>query len=788
MRAKFLLSGLAVLPLVWGCTNASSQPEHTNNIPAAVVEAAPPASAPTTNLAAVTEVPMGRVVSTNLALPDTVKLSPAATEIAKMARAGVAAPVMISYVANSVNTYTLAADEIVYLNDIGVHPDVVAAMIQHDQQIREASLNGAMAASPATPAPGASVWNAGTVTDSSNVWQETAAAPAADAEVQTTVPPPPEEERPAEVTVNHFYDSLAPYGTWIDIDGYGLCWRPTVVANYPGWRPYVNNGRWVWTDCGWYWYSDYSWGWAPFHYGRWYSHPHWGWCWVPGTVWGPSWVSWRYTDGYCGWAPLPPAAYYAPGFGFSYYGSSCGVGFSFGLTWDCFTFVSYNNFCGRYYDRHCVGRPEAARIYNDSTVINNVIVGDNNTIINQGIGIDRVRAATRNEIPRANVRAHSGDMQTVGGRRELLAADGNSVTVARQEVPGGRRPSRAGATPSGPGASSTLTAPTATASVTPATRGEPVRPSGGTAAPAGQGLSIAAPRNQASSANEVPATRSSATAQANAGPTAPPARPPRSDGQRGALFIREGAVAATPARGEVRNVPSASGTSRATPWLNNAAPETSSTTPPAAAPVQSTIRSEPQAVNVPSRPARAGGQLVIRSQPNRNNESATRSPQPQTPSVSETPVASTPRPSIAVRSSSSTWRPQTRVESAPAPVVPSWNNNTPARSAPTYSAPPVSQPERPSFSQPAPVQRIERSAPVRTFNPPAQPQPNRNYSPALRDLQNRIQSAPRSQPAPAAQPAPAPAPSRPAAPAQSSAPARGGGNAGSSPGASRPGR
>ena len=32
-----------------------------------------------------------------------------------------------------------------------------------------------------------------------------------------------------------------------------------------------------------------------------------GWVWVPGTVWAPAWVSWRYGGGYVGWAPLPPA-------------------------------------------------------------------------------------------------------------------------------------------------------------------------------------------------------------------------------------------------------------------------------------------------------------------------------------------------------------------------------------------------------------------------------------------------------------------------------------------------
>ena len=58
--------------------------------------------------------------------------------------------------------------------------------------------------------------------------------------------------------------------------GYGPCWQPTVVVVNPGWQPYCNGGHWVYTDCGWYWLSGYSWGWAPFHYGRWFRHSHYG--------------------------------------------------------------------------------------------------------------------------------------------------------------------------------------------------------------------------------------------------------------------------------------------------------------------------------------------------------------------------------------------------------------------------------------------------------------------------------------------------------------------------------
>src|SRR5580692_1738503 len=105
------------------------------------------------------------------------------------------------------------------------------------------------------------------------------------------------------VGVDFFYRDLAPYGYWVDRPNYGWVWMPRHVRHH--WRPY-SVGRWVYTDYGWTWASDESWGWATYHYGRWYDDPDYGWAWVPGTDWGPSWVSWQEGGGYIGWAPLPP--------------------------------------------------------------------------------------------------------------------------------------------------------------------------------------------------------------------------------------------------------------------------------------------------------------------------------------------------------------------------------------------------------------------------------------------------------------------------------------------------
>jgi hypothetical protein len=103
-----------------------------------------------------------------------------------------------------------------------------------------------------------------------------------------------------------FEAALAPYGTWIDDERLGRVWVPSADIVGVAFAPYATNGRWVLTQYGWTWSSKWSWGWAPFHYGRWVMRDGRQWCWVPGTLWAPAWVSWRIGHSNIGWAPLPP--------------------------------------------------------------------------------------------------------------------------------------------------------------------------------------------------------------------------------------------------------------------------------------------------------------------------------------------------------------------------------------------------------------------------------------------------------------------------------------------------
>jgi uncharacterized protein YraI len=100
-----------------------------------------------------------------------------------------------------------------------------------------------------------------------------------------------------------FYGRLQPYGNWIWLQGQYV-WVPGDVG--PRWRPYTV-GRWAYTQrYGWMWVSNEPFGWATYHYGRWGFSNRVGWFWVPGNRWGPAWVSWRSSNDYLAWAPLPP--------------------------------------------------------------------------------------------------------------------------------------------------------------------------------------------------------------------------------------------------------------------------------------------------------------------------------------------------------------------------------------------------------------------------------------------------------------------------------------------------
>jgi hypothetical protein len=108
-----------------------------------------------------------------------------------------------------------------------------------------------------------------------------------------------------QVTDPEIDATLEGYGQWEETDDYGRVWRPDTTAVGVDFTPYETCGSWIWSDAGWNFNCDWSWGWLPFHYGRWgWFDGYWGW--QPGYAWSPGAVEWRGGGGYTGWRPLTP--------------------------------------------------------------------------------------------------------------------------------------------------------------------------------------------------------------------------------------------------------------------------------------------------------------------------------------------------------------------------------------------------------------------------------------------------------------------------------------------------
>ncbi|HKS37863.1 MAG TPA: DUF6600 domain-containing protein, partial [Verrucomicrobiae bacterium] len=507
---------------------------------------------------------------------------------------------------------------------------------------------------------------------------------------------------------------------------YGWCWQPTVAVVSAGWRPYCDRGRWVWTDAGWYWQSDYSWGWIPFHYGRWHLSPASGWVWVPDTVWGPAWVTWRYSDAYCGWAPLPPRCYYDVGFGFRFRGSRVGIGFDFGLGYDYYTFVPLNRFCDRTPWHHTLPRSGIVRVFNNCTVINNYIRGNNNNVIvNVGPGTRGIAAASRTEIRKVALR----DVNPSPGtpiKADRLDRDGAALAVYRPKLPqqATRPPAEITRRQQEVRKKSEALANSDGVKLARASREQrtviPSQPRGSSAG---------------SSARLVPSTRAS-----DAAPTAE-VRTPRSE-------VRPGMDVSSRGRSEPRAAAPSSQPVRPSATRDNSSAQPDS---PSRSVTESTGRSpEPRVTARPSPP-------TVSPQPNPRREvrtePAARSLRPEQrnviapPSQPSTPLARSPEPRSQSQYTPPPARPAPRVEPRPEPRVELRSYESPApRSAPPSFTP---APSRPSSSPPQTV--APRQAP--SYSPPrSEP---RSYSPP--PSSSRAVESPRSSsPPPSSRPSPSP--------------------------------
>jgi hypothetical protein len=275
-------------------------------------------------------------------------------EIVRLTQAHMADDVIVSYIKGSGKTYTLSADALLYLDRQGVSQTVLNAMLGN----------------PPPAAPGL--------------------APAPPAVAMTAPPETP--------TMGYFQAHLTPYGQWIDVPGAGAAWVPA-EANNLAWRPYMNAGHWQFTDAGWFWQSDYTWGDMAFHYGRWVNNEFTGgrWAWVPGYDWAPSWVSWREGAGGLGWAPLPFGVEFRAGLGLYWHGALVVDGVGFGLGFDSYVFVGSDHFWGGDYNRYAFDRGRAREFYDHSQFHAGYRM-EGGHLMAEGLGREHISEITHHEV------------------------------------------------------------------------------------------------------------------------------------------------------------------------------------------------------------------------------------------------------------------------------------------------------------------------------------------------------------------------------------------------------
>jgi hypothetical protein len=226
----------------------------------------------------------------------------------------------------------------------------------------------------------------------------------------------------AQVSVNFFYDSLDPYGEWVSDPDYGYCWHPTNVDE--NWAPYTD-GYWAYTDGGWTWVSYEDYGGVVYHYGRWTRLPGEGWVWVPGYTWAPAWVSWRVSDDYVGWAPLPPEARWSAGIGFSTW-----VDARFDIGPGFYSFVGVHDFGAPALGAVIVNREQNINIINNTTNITNITVNNSN-VYTGGPSYAKYSALSSRPIPALKLSRQSA---TGAGGKIMSRQQGSQLMVIAPKI------------------------------------------------------------------------------------------------------------------------------------------------------------------------------------------------------------------------------------------------------------------------------------------------------------------------------------------------------------------
>ncbi len=202
-------------------------------------------------------------------------------------------------------------------------------------------------------------------------------------------------ERESTSSYDAFYRKLEPFGSWRETDEYGYVFQPR-EAQSRSWRPYTD-GRWAYTDAGWTWVSDESFGWATYHYGRWARLSGVGWVWVPGEEWAPAWVSWRKGEQNVGWAPLPPEARFDRNKGIHKWADNY-----YDIEAAEYVFIPNEEIGAENIQRSVIPADRNLAIVSETTNVTNITYS-NTTVVNEGPNFDELRGRSRRPLERMRI-------------------------------------------------------------------------------------------------------------------------------------------------------------------------------------------------------------------------------------------------------------------------------------------------------------------------------------------------------------------------------------------------
>jgi uncharacterized protein DUF6600 len=260
-----------------------------------------------------------------------------------------------------------------------------------------------------------------------------AAAAAANVPAETPIEAPQTAQKTRDTSETRstasygiFYRKLEPYGAWRETSDYGYVWQPREAEESRNWRPYTA-GRWVYTDAGWTWVSEEPFGWATYHYGRWVRLRRVGWLWVPGEEWAPAWVSWRTSNDYVGWAPLPPEARFDRKSGIRNWADNY-----YDIGPDQYAFVPGNEFGSRRIQRSVVPVERNVTIVIETTNVTNITYA-NTTIINQGPNYEEMRSRSQQPMERYRLERQVNSETTAPPtvRGEVLVMSAPAITTVQ---------------------------------------------------------------------------------------------------------------------------------------------------------------------------------------------------------------------------------------------------------------------------------------------------------------------------------------------------------------------